>query len=42
VAGDGKNLLWIKHPALPAQHILDLTVDRGVLSRWSRSTAFYR
>src|SRR5690349_6013845 len=26
MAGDGKNLLWIEHSALPAQHIFDLTV----------------
>src|SRR6516165_3300547 len=26
MAGDGKNLLWIEHSALPAQHIFDFTV----------------
>ena len=26
MAGDGKNLLWIDHSALPAQHIFDFTV----------------
>src|SRR6516225_3362167 len=26
MAGNGKNLLWIEHSALPAQHIFDLTV----------------
>src|SRR5262249_23993355 len=26
MAGDGKNLFWIEHSALPAQHIFDLTV----------------
>src|SRR6516165_2082552 len=26
MAGDGKNLLWIEHSTLPAQHIFHLTV----------------
>src|SRR5215469_12452955 len=26
MAGDGKNLLWIEHSALSAQHIFDLSV----------------
>ena len=26
MAGDDKNLLWIEHSALPAQHIFDFTI----------------